>query len=342
MAHRGTLHSMVATAPAAALVCMLTCLAPAAVQAQSCGNGSFDDGEACEFDRGGERLRGQDCTDHGFVSGTLRCTEVTCQYDTSGCSQDAGPLCGNGANESGEQCDGGCRCAGNCVTWDPDCGNQCLEGLEECDDGDANSQTVPDACRPNCNLAGCGDGVIDTGEYCDDGPANSDFVPDVCRGDCRRPWCGDGVVDVSNAEQCDRGVANSNAAGSPCSTMCLIPFCGNGQVEAGETCDDNNNASTDACTRLCRPNTCGDGFVRATVEACDTPSCGYACGTDASFCGNGALDDGEECDDGVDNADAPGTCRTDCSLPRCGDGVVDVGEVCDRSPGCLSDCTALP
>jgi len=66
-----------------------------------------------------------------------------------------------------------------------------------------------------------------------------------------------------------------------------------------------------------------------------------------ALCGNGEIDDGEECDDGPDNSDVlPDHCRQNCTLPRCGDGVVDPGEgeQCDDGnlvdgDGCDSDCT---
>jgi hypothetical protein len=44
----------------------------------------------------------------------------------------------------------------------PECGNGVVEGDEECDDGDANSDTEPDACRTDCSEHRCGDGVVDT------------------------------------------------------------------------------------------------------------------------------------------------------------------------------------
>ncbi len=53
-------------------------------------------------------------------------------------------------------------------------------------------------------------------------------------------------------------------------------------------------------------------------------------------CGNGAVELGEECDDGTANSDsAPGACRTDCTLPTCGDGVCDPDENC---LSCAGDC----
>lgn len=53
-------------------------------------------------------------------------------------------------------------------------------------------------------------------------------------------------------------------------------------------------------------------------------------GDQIPVCGDGVLDVGEECDDGVNNSDsAPDACRASCRLPFCGDGVRDDGEPCD-------------
>lgn len=77
----------------------------------------------------------------------------------------------------------------------------------------------------------------------------------------------------------------------------------------------------------------------------------------APVCGNGAVEDGEQCDDGAANSDiTPDTCRSNCRSPHCGDGVQDSGEACDGAApanttctdagdftggtlGCASDCT---
>jgi len=65
-------------------------------------------------------------------------------------------------------------------------------------------------------------------------------------------------------------------------------------------------------------------------------------------CGNGVVESGETCDDGMSNSDtAPDACRTACVPPSCGDGVVDTGEACDdglnnsdTEPGaCHTDCS---
>jgi len=56
---------------------------------------------------------------------------------------------------------------------------------------------------------------------------------------------------------------------------------------------------------------------------------GVGCGSSPS-CGDGVVDQGEECDEGQANSDTvAGACRTSCRLPHCGDGIVDDGESCD-------------
>jgi cysteine-rich repeat protein len=61
------------------------------------------------------------------------------------------------------------------------------------------------------------------------------------------------------------------------------------------------------------------------------------------MCGNGWLDPGEECDDGV-NDGGYGKCAKGCVFgPRCGDGHKDDNEGCDDGnnvdgDGCSADC----
>jgi len=50
----------------------------------------------------------------------------------------------------------------------------------------------------------CGDGHIDPGETCDDGQRNDDTVPGACRSDCQPGRCGDGVLDPGELPVCLR------------------------------------------------------------------------------------------------------------------------------------------
>ncbi|MEM9452849.1 MAG: DUF4215 domain-containing protein [Myxococcota bacterium] len=76
---------------------------------------------------------------------------------------------------------------------------------------------------------------------------------------------------------------------------------------------------------------CGDGVVQDD-EQCDQGPANAdeaACKTDCTdnVCGDGFVGPGEGCDDGnLDDGDA---CTSECALPSCGDGVVDPGEECD-------------
>ncbi len=60
----------------------------------------------------------------------------------------------------------------------------------------------------------------------------------------------------------------------------------------------------------------------------------------ASICGDGIKNQFEQCDEGPNNADVPGACRTFCLLPTCGDGIVDDGESCDEGFGGTPTCSA--
>jgi cysteine-rich repeat protein len=74
--------------------------------------------------------------------------------------------CGNGALDSGEDCDHGSPVADECTQCRvAECGNGRLEGAEECDDGNLIDH---DTCT-QCRNAMCGDGIQDVGaEECDD------------------------------------------------------------------------------------------------------------------------------------------------------------------------------
>jgi cysteine-rich repeat protein len=82
---------------------------------------------------------------------------------------------------------------------------------------------------------------------------------------------------------------------------------------------------------------CGNGVLE-DGEQCDEGAANSdsepdACRTDCrvAHCADGVVDPGagEECDDGNQNAQEPNACRETCVLPSCGDGVQDQGEPCD-------------
>jgi cysteine-rich repeat protein len=95
---------------------------------------------------------------------------------------------------------------------------------------------------------------------------------------------------------------------------------------------------------------CGNGRVDPGEECDDgNESNDDACSNDcrAAVCGDGIVNVGvEECDDGAENSDVrPDACRTDCKRAACGDGVVDSSEECDdgnpsNADACLTSCRA--
>eukprot|EP01097_Dermamoeba_algensis_P006923 TRINITY_DN4325_c0_g1_i2.p1 TRINITY_DN4325_c0_g1~~TRINITY_DN4325_c0_g1_i2.p1 ORF type:complete len:1222 (-),score=344.78 TRINITY_DN4325_c0_g1_i2:1624-5253(-) len=69
-----------------------------------------------------------------------------------------------------------------CAYGPPVCGNGIQEAGEQCDLGlNLNSDWQANRCRTNCTLPYCGDGVTDRGEECDDGEKGSARCTEVCR-----------------------------------------------------------------------------------------------------------------------------------------------------------------
>lgn len=134
--------------------------------------------------------------------------------------------------------------------------------------------------------------------------------------------------------------------------------CGDGVRQRTEECDDGNDEDRDDCLTTCRQPICGDGLVhdRGTGrEACDNgpangpypAECTKEC--KLGLCGNGEVDEGEECDDGVVELDSEGeylsgnhpnaACAPNCAWNRCGDYGAYVFERPDQeNPYGLEEC----
>ncbi len=100
--------------------------------------------------------------------------------------------------------------------------------------------------------------------------------------------------------------------------------------------DTDAQTTTDATTGEFPPQLCGNGELDAG-EACDDGindgsynGCMSGCTQKGPVCGDGALHDSfESCDDG--NLIEDDGCPSSCQLPGCGDGVVQPNEQCDGS-----------
>ncbi len=186
------------------------------------------------------------------------------------------PLCGDGQQDPGEECDDGNRsdndaCLVKCLNATCGDGNVQKE-VEQCDDGNDDDD---DGCTIDCLVSICGDGQVQPGEACDDGnPDDSDECPSTCQlavcgdgfeqtgveicdegvetatcdADCTPAMCGDGVTNMAAAEACDDGVETAT-----CDADCTLAECGDGQISqlAGEECDDGNLSDNDDCSSSC-------------------------------------------------------------------------------------------
>jgi cysteine-rich repeat protein len=297
-----------------------------------CGDGIVNGNEACD----GEAPEHQSCEGLGFGPGPLRC-KANCQADVSACAP--GENCGNGQ----------------------------IDGAEQCDDGDANSDTEPNACRKNCSLPSCGDSVVDRGEGCDDGRANSDFRADTCRSNCQPAHCGDGLID--SGEECDSkqlGRATCEREGFSsgklsCTDHCELDTsqcftCGDGVADGDKPADPGYEAcdTDDFRNADCKSFGFVGGALRCNQCKVDTSHCG----TEPDVCGDDVVAASETCD-GVDlhgktcaDFGFTGgrlTCKSDCSgfittrCNTCGNGMIEAGEVCDDGNTkddftCSADC----
>jgi cysteine-rich repeat protein len=131
----------------------------------------------------------------------------------------------------------------------------------------------------------------------------------------------------------------------------VASYCGDGVVDDGleEECDDGDAVDDNGCTNDCTLPACGDGILQAGEECDDglANSDNGECVSDCHYnvCGDGHPGPDEECDDG--NAIEGDGCNLQCALEMCGNGVIDADEFCDDAnfielDGCTSLCAPTP
>jgi cysteine-rich repeat protein len=142
-------------------------------------------------------------------------------------------------------------------------------------------------------------------------------------GEPRTGICGDGLVQVEAGEECDDG---NSEADDGCSRICMLEdeagSCGDGWLIPGEECDDGNDVSGDGCSPQCTVE--GDHVCLPGGQPCVPDDC-VAGDTDCGTCGDGVLQQDEQCDDG--NAAGADGCSSEC-LPEAGFGCFVPGQPC--------------
>jgi len=264
-------------------------------------------------------------------------------------------------------CDDGDACTAD--TCDPATG--CSHATFSCDD---NNPCTTDTCDPdtgcvhsgNCPAV-CGNGVLEAGEQCDDGnTTNGDGCSSTCTtegatGCCGQPLggqfggCATNLDSVTCAELGGSFVAGGTCVNDTCTALAPA-VCGNGMVEAGEQCDDGNTINGDGCSSTCTSEAatgCCFG-IGVCVNGASSENCaqvggifasGGTCGVDCedpSLCGNGVVNEGEQCDDG--NTTSGDGCSSTCTTETTQQGFCctnsQVAGLCAQTASC-ADCTAL-
>ena len=264
----------------------------------------------------------------------LACDEVCEPGLDPDCRSDCTkPVCGDGIQDPGEECDDGNtdntdRCLNGCVLAGcgdgfvcsaPDC-ETAPDGIEACDDGNTSNA---DACLSSggsaattCVVAACGDGFQCTDASCDGAP--------------------DGVEACDDGNTSDADACLSSA--SDAATTCVVAACGDGFActdasctsGAGggpEDCDDGNTSNADAClssaesdATRCVDAACGDGFT------CSDASCTSGRDGEPEECDDGNTSNADDC---LTSGDSP---DTTCEFASCGDGFVCTDAGCTTGP----------
>ncbi|MBD3310882.1 MAG: hypothetical protein GF349_00060 [Candidatus Magasanikbacteria bacterium] len=203
----------------------------------------------------------------------------------------------------------------------------------------------------------CGNGVLDPGEDCDIAKIGEE-VGKSCTLNCLRPGstgenCGNAEIETALGEECDPALnefCNNNCTWSGSSTAepqgnLDLPWCGSRDVTVGEDCDigislDDASFAGDlsltgeyGCSNSCLHTGtplsqawCSNSAFSGSVE----------CLNAVSVCGNGVLEDGEQCEIGI-NGITDNNCNDRCLFIN----VCDTPfSQCDSGvEGCTEECT---
>jgi hypothetical protein len=255
-------------------------------------------------------------TDGDTDSGGTKGPGETCTPGVDTCSNNYVCTPGNdGVNrcntyDTGNCTDNGATCGGTYIAFhcDGDFGSECLS---------SNNITTTSYSAAQSHVNGCGQ--ID--EVWDGGP-------------CNRQACGSIDVIKSNcASAPDGGDGNDGSDGTSTPPPTNPPV----SVSCGETCTNDNNCPDN---HQCVDDTCVFNICVDDPELCDSDGC------TPLLCGNGEMDEGEECGEPGLTCAQGQTCNTSqciCQTNECGDPCdsdinCPVGHVCSENTCILQEC----
>ena len=161
---------------------------------------------------------------------------------------------------------------------DPVCGDGAVQSGEECDDG---NNTDDDGCSATCQTEYCGDGVLQAGEECDDGN-NTDS--DDCSTNCETA-AADGLTAVTPISGGCQGYATR--FWDCCKPHCGWPQNVPSGMDPIQSCNI-NNVSNGASYEMDSSCDGGDAFTCFSLTpwaASETLSFGYAATSSGDVCG---------------------------------------------------------
>lgn len=256
----------------------------------TCGNGQAEAAEVCD----GADLRGASCGSLGLGAGLLQCEASCGAYATGGCAASLS-ICGNGAVEAPEVCDGadlaGATCEsrgfrGGTMRCAPGCALLDTSGCTTAGETDAGGSGGPSDAAAPLDPGGasdaattavppewtCADGYYGTADGCDCGCGALDpDCADATVGSCA--YCGD-------AGSCATGGCPANIDPAQNWLCSGDPGGGGGDPPPAEwTCPAGYYGTGDGCD-------CGCGVLDPDCADATVGACGWC--DDAGSCGTGA------------------------------------------------------
>ena len=280
------------------------------------------------------------CCETGWdIQCVQRCYECSGGCLSDGCTESELAGC-NGCGCEASVCAADAFCCDS--AWDAGCVAACGAAGQDCgSDGCAASQ------HPGCDGCGCEATVCAADAACCEVAWDATCVAACLAAgqDCGSDGCTESGLPGCDGCACEVDVCAADA------TCCDVAW----DLGCVQACAATEDCGSDGCSESalggCEGCGCEACVCAADPSCCDVAwddqcvlACVGDCGQDCGFeCGNGTVEPGEVCDQGLANSDTtPGACRTGCVLAGCGDDVVDPGESCDD--GNLDDldgCSAI-